>query len=56
MILIFITNLFTRFLKEKRKLDLDYIFTPYVKKINELLDDNSKEYYNKNIMILKFLN
>ena len=43
------------FLKwQNRKLDLDYIFTPYVKKINELLNDNSKkEYYNKNISDFK---
>ena len=34
---------------QNRELDLNYIFTPYLKKVNEPIDDNSKKtYYEKN--------
>ena len=34
---------------QNRQLDLNYIFTPYLKKIDETLNDNSKKtYYNNN--------
>ena len=34
---------------QNKQLDINYIFTPYLKKTNELLDDNSKlTFYNKN--------
>ena len=45
---------------QNRKLDLNYIFTPYVKKIDETLDENSKKtFYNihkKNFKIPKLRN
>ena len=33
---------------QNRKLDLNYIFTPYLKKNDELIDDNSKKTYYEN--------